>query len=77
MSKPKLTGWLNCRKQPVVHVGKYDVRLWEPGSFAPQGRRYFDGTDWFWRKGGEKMTGNQRPGWHHKDEYRGLTEPSK
>lgn len=70
----KKTDWMNCRESPPIHVGWYEVRLWEPPStlsgFTKVSKLYFDGKYWCHR--GHIIAGKDRPGWHKKDEWRGV-----
>ena len=45
MSKPKVTPWFNCQKQPPVRAGKYELRCPKPfATSAPRTR--WTGSEW-------------------------------
>ena len=76
----KTTGWLNCKETQPVHIGYYEVRLWEskgiPAYYGGVLRFYFDGKRWRNGKGEYRLVGEDRPGWHKMDEWRGRVKPS-
>ena len=74
----KTTEWINC-KTPPVRPGLYDVRWWSTymRRYLEPIRNYFDGAKWWNRKNGFRLTFMERPGWHNKDEWRGLAKKPK
>ena len=77
----KKTDWLPCNEAPPIYEGYYDVRLWESKWLfhAIHGRVmrfYFDGKCWRNGKGEYRLVGDDRPGWHKKDEWRGIERPN-
>lgn len=76
----KITGWLNCKETQPIHIGYYEVRLWEskgmPAQHAAARRFYFDGKRWRNRHDGHRLVMEERPGWHKKDEWRGIERPN-
>lgn len=75
MSK-KLTPWFPGSVKPV-HVGSYEVRLWDKwcNEYASTGTYQWNGK--YWSAYGERTAGMDRPGWHPKDQWRGLAEQPK
>ena len=75
----KRTAWINCTTPPI-RSGYYEVRLWEtkadPAMFSEPRKRYFDGKHWREALGGYQCVEEERPGWHKKDEWRGVVGPN-
>ena len=76
----KKTDWLPCNEAPPIYDGYYDVRLWEgkgiPADFGKVMRFYLDGKRWRNRHDGYRLVVEDRPGWHKKDEWRGVVRPN-
>ena len=75
----KRTEWISCATPPV-REGYYEVRLWEnkapPAKFSAHRKRYFDGNRWREAPNGSRYVAEERPGWHKKDEWRGVERPN-
>jgi len=76
----KKTDWLPCNEAPPIREGYYEVRLWEemciPSNHGRVMRFYFDGKRWRNRHDGHRLVVEDRPGWHKKDEWRGVERPN-
>lgn len=76
----KKTDWLPCNEAPPIREGYYEVRLWEkmciPANHGKVMRFYFDGKRWRNRSDGHRLVVEDRPGWHKKDEWRGVERPN-
>lgn len=76
----KLTPWFYFSEKPA-RAGSYDVRLWESKCIPPYyGQKmifYFDGKHWRSGINQYRLVGEDRPGWHKNDQWRGLAEPPK
>lgn len=76
----KKTDWLPCNEAPPIREGYYEVRLWEkmciPANHGRVMRFYFDGKRWRNRHDGHRLVVEDRPGWHKKDEWRGVERPN-
>jgi hypothetical protein len=76
----KKTRWMNCIETKPVRIGYYEVRLWEskdvPAHYGSVLRYYFDGKNWRENKSGNRLIGDDRPGWHMMDEWRGIVKPN-
>lgn len=70
MSK-KLTPWFPCSVKPV-HVGTYEVRLWDNYEQKYVEAYMYQWIGKYWSSYGDRLAGVDRPGWHKKDEWRGL-----
>lgn len=75
----KKTEWISCTTPPI-REGYYEVRLWEnkavPAQFSTERKRYFDGKHWRETPSGISYVGEEHPGWHKKDEWRGVVRPN-
>ena len=73
-SEVKKTPWFNCKTEPPVRNGWYEVVLRLSYGYTSRATQYYYRSGYWYvtDHSDYSLSGPSRPGWHKKDKWRGI-----